>query len=507
MNRNDLTLPENFTKFLGSFWNEIFDGGLFASAIGSYSSHELAQIYKDLVVAVNSCSVDSVPIYRRESVYALVISKSDIDDNTTTPSYGSGLIYGQQTQSSPSIGDVVVFGRPYKEKDLYFIDLPDDLPFVEDNNSLIAMDRLYGGSILWINGVDFFIKGKRIVFKQDPFSLASFPRRVVRNNGADDLETVLWLCEVDFDKNDIFRNFGSIFSKVKTSSEQYRNVCRNFFSLVSAGASIEKIDSLFSSSAGAPVIKEDEETVVAIINSPEGTFVETDKNLYNKPSLQKLKSSIVVGSVLVKGDSLTSVVDVVDIKKRQNWWSKLDSIPAAGIFASDDIQFLSFPNKVSDVTFRTVGDNVMARFDVVGDTKSVNTFWKNLDREVDRRGIKMSDFMSSTVNPAEFFTQTMANSIILPIIIDLTQVENVPFLFSSISSSINQLKGVFPVYAFIYVMLSIKTSDTYDLGEFSEDVFDSWHISPEIQGDTLNCGEKQFAIETVLVKYRSKCSM
>ena len=95
----------------------------------------------------------------------------------------------------------------------------------------------------------------------------------------------------------------------------------------------------------------------------------------------------------------------------------------------------------------------------------------------------------------------------MPIVIDLSQVDNVPFLFSSISSSINQLKSVFPVYSFVYVMISVDIQDAYELDQFSEDEFSEWHISPAIQLDTIDCGEKQFAIETVLVKYRSKCSL
>ena len=119
----------------------------------------------------------------------------------------------------------------------------------------------------------------------------------------------------------------------------------------------------------------------------------------------------------------------------------------------------------------------------------------------------MSTAIPSSINPAEFFTQTVANSIILPIIIDLSQVSNVPFLFSSISSSINQLKGVFPVYAFVYVLLKIETSDTYNLGGFCEDAFAEYHISPAIQSDEVDLGQKEVAIETILVKYRSKCSL
>jgi len=517
VNRNDLTLSENFSKYLGSFWTEIFDNGLFANAIGDYSSHELAQIYKDLVVAVNSCSAESVPIYRRESVYPVIISRSDIDDNTTIPKYGSGLLYGQQTQVSPSTGEVVLFGAPYKEKDLYFIDLPDDVPFIEDN-SLVAMERLYGGSILWINGVDFFIKGKRLVFKKNPFSLSAFPKRATRKNGLDDVETVIWLCEVDFDKNDIFRNFGSIFSGVKTSSEDYKNVCKSFLSLVSTGASINRVDELMSSAASSPMIKEEEETIIAIYSSvpedcpplvynKEGRFIETDKNLYSVLSKQVIKDSVFVGETFAKGFALTSAIDIIDTKKRQDWWKDLVTIPAADLFADDDIKFLSFPNKNSDVTFKTIGSSVIARFDITGDKKSVDTFWKNMDKEAREKNLVMSDLISEVVNPAEFFVNNMANSIILPIIIDLAQVDDVPFLFSSISSSINKLKGVFPVYAFVYVMLNIRVSDEYDMSEYSEDSFDSWHISSPIQGDTMNCGEKQFAIENVLVKYRSKCSI
>jgi hypothetical protein len=556
VNRSDLTLPENYTNFLGSFWADIFDEGVLASAVGYYSSAQLAQVYKDLVVSVNLCSVDSIPVYRRESIVPIVVSKSDIENNTILPAYGAGLTYGTQGGESPSVDSSILFGNPYIDKDLWYIDLPSDYTF-GSSKSVVAIDKLYGGKILWINGVDFFITNSRIVFKENPFNIDAFPRRLVKNNGKDDIETVIWLCEVDLDRQDIFRNFGSIFSNVVMSSEAYKNVCRQFFSIVSGGACINKIDALFSAAAGAPMIKNDTETVIGTHTCDEGVFVETDQEIYKILEKQILKDTVVEGAILKKNFALTSAVNVIDTNKDALWWKNVSMIPAPETFSDNDIKFLSFPNIDSPISFinRTfsapAGDKTLVRFDVIGDEKSKYHFWDNLDKKVRESDIDLRAVLPWTykhidgdqqstpsINPAELFAEHIGKSIILPVKIDLNQVESTPFLFSSVSASLDKLDGVFPVYLFVYVMISFSVDDTYSvsdgtnsmasdtitdgvtytagidaepLSELGDPDIVSAHRSPGIMMDTLEYDEsdrqKQFAFEDVLVKYRTKCAL
>jgi hypothetical protein len=509
--RIDLTSPEVFSNFLGYFWTQIFEDGEIARAIGNYSSYQLAQLYKDMVVAINSTSIHSTPVYRREIIFPVVLSKNEIENRFTSLVYGDGSIYGSQSADAPSMGEVIIFGEKYLKKDSIFCKIFGGTP-PESSKAVVAVNRLYGADVMWVSGVDFEVKDGNIYFKKSPFDDSRFPkRRVKTDQDLDDEEIVLWLLEVDLDKKDVFRNFGTIFTPETKSSETYKNVCLSFFEMCSNGFSENRVRSLFAAASGSPVVREENERVLSIYSPPENpgstSFVETDKNLYQIPKEQQddLSSGVFVGATLNRGFALTKVVEVINPKTHPKWWAEKQAIPTANMFSIDGVKFLSFPNKAVNVEKRLSNrGNPTIRFELIGEEQSKKNFWEHFNRSEDANKETLENFPDQ-INPAQFLSEHIASSIIFPIDVDINKVKNSGFLFDSISSVLSSSSGMLPLYIYVYLFIKFSTSDTYSVGASIQDTFVGFSRSPGIQQDQYPEGDNPLAKETVLVKYRSKC--
>jgi hypothetical protein len=507
LKRDDLTNPLVFSDFIGYFWKHIFERGVIADSVGAYSSMQLAQIYKDMVCAINSVSVKTIPIFRRELIYPIVLSRREIEDNLANLAYGDGLVYGTQNEFSPAIGEVILFGQKYAKKEKLSATISgQNIPII--SGKTVAMNSLYGATELLLSGVDFVINGEKIRFKENPFEGGKFPiRDVVRDDGEADQEIVVWLMDVDIEKFDLFRNFGGIFTAKIESSEQYRSLCLSIFDLISHGFSNRKVQTFLSCACGCPVIKESTETVVELhaskTNQLEIEWVETDKNLYFIPEEQRplLNPKIIVGANLPFGTPLTEIVKVIDPKKEKKWWNNFESIPAEITFSDERIKKISFPNKMTTVQKGSWG----VKFNIIGDETSKNAFWSNLNGWIKMNQDALNNF-DDTINPAEFFSKHLANSSILPIQVDLQYVKDKDFLFKSILRPFDALLGIIPVYIFVYLMLKTSTDDTYMTPSNFSESLDVSSRSPGIQLDQYPEGDNELANELILIKYRSKCS-
>jgi len=525
MERKDLTLKENFASKIGSFWTTIFDDGRFANGLGENAALQLSQVYKDISSFINCASASTMPIFRRECVFPIAILKSDIEDNSSIPMYGDGHIYGNH-----NIGEGIIFGEKKQSKDLYFVNINSEVNLAKSSAPSIILSRLNGGAILWVKDIDFFIHDNRIVLKFNPFDIEDFEKRLIRNNGQDDIETTLWLCEVDIEHNDIFRHFGSLFSKEKESSNTYKEYCKQFLSLISLGPSISRIGSFFAAATGSPIIQNDTEVITEVHKSVDGVFVETDKSLIKIPDNQTTKETSTEGSELKKGDSLTSVVDVIDTSKNKSWWKSFEVIPIANIFADKKIQYLVFPNKKSEITFFESGpkglqqSKTLFRFNLIGDIISISAFWEGIDSfilssdknfasdmEYDTYKATGEQFVHF-INPAKFFADYIANKLFIPIRIDISQVVDVQLFFSLVAGSIFGVQRVLPIYAFCPIFIDTKIEDVYEISNgFVTEIIpslDSYRRAPKMTIDELHMtGEKPIVTELILVQYRSKCTL
>jgi hypothetical protein len=481
--KDDLTYNKNFSDFLGSFWSSIFDNGNLGSALGGVYSETLIQNYLDLLEIINSISIDTVPVFSRQNVFPVIITKNNFYKNLDTPEYGDGSYYGiQPNESKYSSGDIIRYGTASSLSKKFFVEL--NKSNIVSLGS-VALNRLFEPSVTYMNGVDFTLYRNGILFKEDPFLNTLIPKRKIIDSNMSEIdeEIILWFCDVNVDKFLLYKQFGYTFTNLNKSSEQYKEITKKLFELVSRGPSVFALRSYLSIISGSPLIKEVVETVIDIHKneSDETTLIVTDLNVYKLSINQKISDDIKIGKKLKSGTPLINVVDIVDTKNK-NWWLNFSSLPLPKKSSTNVDTYVSFPNKYIKVKYgkKLSTQNILSTsifFELIGSPDVVKNFWErvfekakqsqiNYGYEIFKKyanyedaQIDFSNNLEFSVNPAEIFSEDMFMGNILPIKIDLSKIKDTEIFFSTI----NPIKDNTPVNVILMFFLQLSNTDEYNM--------------------------------------------
>lgn len=474
----DFTYGRNFADFLGSFWSTIFDKGALGAAVGYASSESLVQSYMDMVDVINSLSIYTIPEFSRQNVYPVIMRKSRFESYQEHPEYGSGAYFGVQPDGGRYLnGGSVRYGVAAKLGTSYFY------PVTQGDVAsfgVFALNRLFEPSVTLCNGADFFQVDGGIVFAGSPFDNPLFPSRKVWDEASQsmDEEVVVWFCDIDRDTLNLYKQFGYTFTNFKRSSEQYKKVIQTVYEIVSRGPSIFRIDAFVSSVAGSPLIREAQETVESVSETPEGTIVATDLNVYQISSGAGLRPYVVPGATLAGGTPLLDIVEIVDTKQ-DGWWKGFEAIPVRKDTFRGVGGFLSFPNREDRVAYLPKSPlyNPVYRgvtFGLIGSEEAAKRLWDaasenavsleepygfELFQKYGPPGGTELDFVNGatfSVNPARVLAEDIFPGCMLPIKLKTGLVSDLEFFFGVI----DVLRPSCPVH--INLMLFIEMTGNMD---------------------------------------------
>lgn len=509
----DFTYGKNFADFLGSFWSQLFDNGALGDAIGYASSENLIQGYMDLMEVISTSSVDTVPVLSKKRYFPLTILRSKFSKITEIPKYGSGGYFGLQPSNSKYLEGIYLrYGRSSLLQEPFFY--PINNSRLRDIGS-VAINRLFEPSSILTKDTDFVFVLEGVIFSKNIFENELFPKREIINieTGEIDEEVVVWFCDALEDKEYIFNQYGYLFSNYRKSTEDYKRAMQSVFKLISGGPSLFKIDSFLSAISGSPIIREPQETVEKIIQSPEGTLIITDKNVYSIGDIQDLRSNIVVGATLVAGTPISNAVEIVNTKQKF-WWQKFLSLPLKKGGTSNTNSYVAFPNKLEPVEYGKLmflGNNLSRsiRFNLIGSKNAIQRFWNNVFQkskannlfygyeffkkysskssqelptkntfdfekiENQQCGYRLrqkpvnvteirNDFINKErflINPAQVFADDLTSGSILPIKINLNKVRDLEFFFGIF----NPITSNCPVHLTLMLFFVSDLIETKDL--------------------------------------------
>jgi hypothetical protein len=503
--KDDLTYGKNFADFLGSFWSSIFDDGDFATALGYSYSECLIQGYMDLIDVINSTSISTLPVFSKKNIYPVKIYKKNFYSNIDFPEYGDGSYYGIQPESSKYLsGDVIRYGKESTLGKKFFVEL---------NSSNLrklgsfAFNRLFQPSVTYINGSDFILYKNGILFNNDPFLNDLIPKRKViidRDLNELDEEIVLWFCDVDVEEYRIYEQYGYMFTNLKPSSEEYKQITKKLFELISLGPSLFTFKSYLSIISGSPIIRETEETVESIEDTPEGKIIITNYNVYKISEKQKIPQNINIGSKLRSGTPLTDIVDLVDTKNK-NWWSSFSSLPLPSKGCTNTDKYISFPNSYIKSKYGkkiNFSDEYSTSiyFDLIGQKDSINLFWKNVEqkskqlkqnygynlfKKYSTSENKSADFINKKdliINPAQIFANDFFDGCIIPIKIKISQIKNPDVFFKTV----DPIRDNTPVNTILMLFFYLDKFDEYLLDRYRLNEIDSVNLNDLLENKTEN---------------------
>lgn len=300
---SDLDDVRELLNVLGSFWENTYDAKDQLHAFTKAIAAGVAQTQLNLLETVASLSRFEVPIFHTENWYPIVLRKSELN-KTPVNTYKfdePGLVFdGAGMGSFDATTARNVFAFPVAENLVRTCQL---------------FDRILFPTIGLVQDIDFIIQESSLVFVQNPFDLAQFPKKLIYKDGAIvDEEIVVWAFKAQLDYGTLFSQFAYALNiKVKSSENAKAFVNAIISGLLEGSATITVLDQALSALFDIPITRESEETVEVVTLDNNGLIIATDKHVYR--FLPSATPVVTVGQVLQKNAPLVAGFEVVELNR------------------------------------------------------------------------------------------------------------------------------------------------------------------------------------------------
>lgn len=475
---------ENLLRALGSFWHTIFGDANVLAAYFQGRTQEAAQAYRGYLEAVANLSRYEVQPFHRDNWHYLTFLESEITSDM--PMYGGNLSYGEGYQ----------YGVRYSTS-RYSAALPDRL-----QGAALAFDRILDPGLTWTAGVDFKVDpaSGMIYFKENPFELG-IKAFDTFDGEVSDREGGLWLYAAQFDQQYIWKNFGYALGVYMPTSDYYRDFIAAFGDAYPFGPSLKIVHRILTALTGAPLAREERETVVDIQRASDHLLIVTDRHSYRAPASST--SLVSTGQIIVGGTPLTDAVEVLELDGK----TPIDPATIPALALGPDL--ISGPYR-SEIVFENTDSNWyyagtlagtdLVQFEVGGDQTDVAEFWSRVHSSCAEAGKSLGEYLIEScspgsllpsqanpygpaVNPLQFILTNLLKN-------NLFMVKIKPLAFglkAPGSGFFHLLRRILPPHTSYVVMVELTPNqDQVELGELPEAIELAFATSPEDQYDTFS---------------------
>ena len=311
----------NVKAALGSFWSDVFDDQELLDAVLAAKVLAAAQLHIDALEDLSLRDHNGSPLFHREHWHPLVIRRSR---RNSAP----GLVIGMP--DTPSIGpQETSLGNPhpYVEGEVFEVGRNDDqskvftYPFTAFEGCPLAgvrtclCDSISKPGHVLLQGRDFTVDRGTLVIRResDPFDVGGYRTVEVPGSYTDastgtecaDSLAVLWLCDAEFDTNNVGDFLGYPMGIDAASTPVAKACLAALWDAVVYGLTPRCLNVLLGALFRVPTAQADE-TVEKLDGIGPYTVV-TDKNVY---LLESGLPVVTVGQALRKGDFLTDAIQV-----------------------------------------------------------------------------------------------------------------------------------------------------------------------------------------------------
>jgi len=374
--------PKELLRLLGSFWSEIFSDHacLLSLCRGRLQLAQEEDIEIDYLI--NAIGRHTLKPYRSRQWTEIRLKLSE-RNREVRPIYGEGFIY-DSTITYAGVSPASYHSWP--------------LPKECNRGCPIICNRILDASAVLVNGIDFSIDKNALLFTRDPFTDPRFEAY----DGPDGPEIRLWGWQCEYDKDDLYRQWGYILDRRFGEGELAKAATNAVYDSLIGGSTKIAALSLISSVCGVP-FAEGNETVEQIINDNNYLWIITDKNSYKFNANNSPLVSI--NEKINTGQSLVDAVQITELPQPQSPLSEekpewLKSITLGRGFCGDlfggEITF-----RDETVYTRITQDNGYTRieWDLHGDQEAIKKFWDEVHRRGVTAGKTLAHFLDTRENP------------------------------------------------------------------------------------------------------------
>ncbi len=269
-----------------------------------------------------------------------------------------------------------------------------------------------------VSGVDFWIDNGLIYFVDDPFDGPAPVESLTRQGEEYDRRALLWMGDVEFDRNSLYDCWGRAVGLKTPSTPRYRGLVNHSLDCVVGGTSELSLRLALSALFGVPVAAR-EETVVEVVKDNRGWLVSTDSGLYRaEPAATPV---VEAGDRVLPGDPLFADLAFYDLRDGTLPDEVLGLCLGRGLLFGRYRGELVAANREEALAVEVLPDgSTSVRFPLGGLPEDVERFWADVRAREAESGRTLADALDRrespttpvdptnlppTVNPAEFFAR------------------------------------------------------------------------------------------------------
>ena len=476
----DLTHPDYFAEFIGSFWNLVFAGNRLSGGVASFSASALLDQYQWLTEAVDRLSIDTIKPTTTQRFRPVIFRQSDFSVGPDLLTTSSGATIGPQPEGGKFLeGVTFTINGLEKRSGRYYVGVGDGVVSIGP----VILNSLREPSLVWVEGVDFVFSNGVVAFKTNPFDDPRIPSRKVPSSSVPDGENeiVLWMTDVKSDNGEFSQQYGFAAPNLKPGTPEYFEGIKACMRAIAEGPTTSAIDHLIAAVLGLPCIREARETVLSVSNFGEDSLIATDLGVYLVKSAFPLRPGIAPGAVLEAGHPLSSASEVFDRTSNVQWWSDLDGLLLGDAFFDKRITsamgFLNatYPVVLGPSTVSADGvDMRSASFYLAGEKKNTNLFWDITSENSTRagrpfgnalykqRGVTSEDGTPDftkelLINPLQFLAETLIRDSVVVVRVKNSSALPMTNLFQVASL----LRSLMPAWLGLIVVADIQVGDDF----------------------------------------------
>ena len=522
------------TKWLGSFWNQVFKQPQLAQNLQQGHALNMAQVYLDFLENLALLDRRAAPVFHRQRWTPIVLHKSQRHTGNAnllrTDMDPAPVIGPQPPDSVYAPGETFEIGghAEYLATTSYPLDddVIDLMTCVTDN--IMAPNRVL------VRGVDYFVRDNTIFFLRDgdPFDTTDFPVRVY---GGDE-EVLLWASNTLVDRDFIYEHMGYVLGVRRINSSLfYKQMLNGLWDIYNMGTPLAWFTSGVGAMLGEPTILSSGEVVEVILDETDRKLVVTDKEVYTLHVDATLRDKVIPGAIMEAGELLTDTIriyDTLDPKKlaacseygerlRTDAFSLffgkgyLRAPVKLGVGASWEVE-----NIVQDGTDGN-GDPRL-RFKLYGLDSDVELFWSEFWAYAEAQGLSseacFEGYLDDTVvsvdgtvhgrvSPLEYLMRYFLRANAMVILIERDKL-SAPDTERDTLEALHYLKGVVPAHIALFIIEQRNLGpDVYDLTDVVHNVEPTYMVplSEEISHGGPSATAMTYTVRPPLMRWIPTC--
>lgn len=376
---------------LGAFWSSLFRDQPFLDALLASRTLSATQLQIDAREALLLRDHRNLPVFHREHWHPLFIRRSGRNRGRGLSIGMDSAVIGPQVATSVYLdGEVFVVGGndEYSKVNTYPFETMNGCPLKRVLTCIC--DSISSPRHILVQGRDFDIAGNVLVVRkeQDPFESGGY--RTVDDgtarykdedgNDRDDVVAVLWVCDGEYDTNNVADFLAYPMGFDVESSETSKRVLSAYWDAVVHGITPRYLNTMLGALYDVPTAVDDE-TVDAVSAEGDFTNIVTGERVY-RIETGRVRPDIKAGSSLAAGEFLTDELTVYHSFSEGEFAGLVDShvidyvtLPAGSVGGLDvPVRVESRPSALEDGWW----------FKLSADDSADSPFWSRFSSDADR---------------------------------------------------------------------------------------------------------------------------